>query len=356
MTISASDGTLEGMKTFTINKIWSWLLRFIQIQLFISTISLPILLCWGLPISIVSPLGNLLFFPVLIVFLILSSIIFFLEIVHIPNSLIIFCLDKLTTTWLSVMSWGSSKRWLVGFSKPSLLFLVAVPLIAFAIMQNKKTNSIGRSIVLLTLLLTCSFSYLKLINTPATVIQQIECNGGAVTLVRSNGTTVVIDPGVIGKRVTSSSWVAYTLAPTIIKNAGSNSIDHLIVLQPGIATFNAIEKLCTVMRVDTLYLPWWEGTLNKSGWRAFFHMQRAAEQQGTKIVRIGKYKRHIKLSPNNHVLDHLLIEPLPQKISYHQAHYDALCATGHVDKQTFTIYSAKYKKNAPKMNTQVKSR
>jgi len=112
-----------------ITKIQRWFLRFIQVQLFITTISLPILLSWGLPISLLSPLGNLIFFPVLVLFLLLSSLVFFFEIIHIPNEWLIYCLEKVTLAWFSILSIGNGATALIGFSKPPKLFLIALPLL-----------------------------------------------------------------------------------------------------------------------------------------------------------------------------------------------------------------------------------
>lgn len=335
----AAAAILKSMKSQTItNKITRWLLRFLQVQLFLTAISLPILISWGLPISIVSPLGNLIFSPALVAFLLLSSLIFLLQVICIPNGFLIYLLEKLTSWWLAAMSLGSSTRWLVGFGTPPAVFLVTVPLLAFAIIQNRKTNSLKRSILFLTLLLTCAFGYLKLINRPMTFIKPIECNGGTVTLIQTNGTTTLIDPGAIGRRISAPSWIEYTLAPTIIKTTGSNRIDHMVVLQPGIVTFNALEKLCATVKVGTIYLIVWEGSLSKNGWRSFFFMKRAAEKSGTKIVRIGKGKHKIELSANNN----FSIEPLEKKLSYQNATYPALMVSGQIDNEPFTIYSAKY--------------
>lgn len=327
------------MKTTWIFKAKRYLLRFLQVQLFITAVSLPILISWGLPISIMSPIGNLLFFPVLVLFLLLSSIIFFTELFFVPNGLFVWGLEKLAVAWTTVMSFGSSSGWLIGFKTPPTAVLVIIPVLAFLIIKNKKTGSVGRSIIFLMLLLTCSFVYLKLINKAETFIEQIECNNGQVTIIHKNGTTAVIDPGVIGRRISAPSWIEYNFAQHFIKTAGTNKIDHLIVLQPNIVTFNAIEKFCKVMQVGTLYLPYWDGTLNKNAWRSFFFAKRAAERQGTKIVRIGKRNTQIKLCDEAH----FSIEPLEAEISYQEATFPALRVEGRVDNETFTIYSSKYK-------------
>jgi len=329
-----------------ITKIQRWFLRFIQVQLFITTISLPILLSWGLPISLLSPLGNLIFFPVLVLFLLLSSLVFFFEIIHIPNEWLIYCLEKVTLAWFSILSIGNGATALIGFSKPPKLFLIALPLLTFGIIYNKRTNSLGRSIILLFFLLVSACIYLKLINKTETLIKQIPCNNGSITLIHTKGTTTVIDPGVIGRKVSASSWVNYTLVPEIIQKGGSNRIDHLILLQPGIRIFNAVEKLCNSTKIKNIYLIRWKGKLNKNGWRSFFFMKRAAKKQGTRITEIGRWKRTVHLSETAK----LTIEPVEQQLSYQEATYPAVRISGQIDNQTFTFYSAKYKNKAQKMS------
>lgn len=339
MTRGAICDTLINMKTSIHSRIIGWLFRFLQVQFFITTVSLPILASWGLPFSLLSPLGNLLFLPVLVLFLFLSSIIFFLELCCIPNGIFIYFLEKITSWWTSALSFGNGTWYLIGLGTPPKLFLILVPLFAFLIISHKKTNSVRRSIILLALLLTTSVLYLKLLHKPHTLFETIACNGGQVTILRTKNKTAVIDQGFVGKKISAPSWVEYTLIPEIIKKTGSNTIDHLIVLQPGIMTFRALEKLSGTMNIGTLYLPAWKGTLNKNGWRSFFFMKRALEKQGTHIVRIGNQKKRIPLTQN----DNIVIESTGQNLSYQEATYPALLATGQIDNKTFTLYSAKWK-------------
>ncbi len=325
------------MKLSLITRVKRWLLRFTQLQLLLSAISLPILLGWGLPISVLSPLGNLLFTPLLTAFLTISTIIFFLELMYIPNGIFVFCLEKLTWLWLKMMSFGSSPGFLVGFRKPSLIFLLIMAGTALFIVMHKKTRSQGRSIILLALLLTLASVYLKFCTAPGTIIKQIPCNNAEVTLVHTHGITIVIDPGVIGKRISAPSWAEYTLVPAIVQEAGGNTIDHLIALQPGICAFNALERLCNGMKVKNLYLVGWEGTLSKAGWRSFFELKRTAELYGTTIIRIGSHEKKLTLTDNTIIK----ITPLDERISYQECTYPALSLSAQIDNQTFTIYSAK---------------
>lgn len=85
-----------------LKKIGPWIGKFLYLQLFISLIAFPLLLCWGLPISLLSPVGNLIFGPFLTVFLFLSSMLFFTELLYLPNGWIASVLDTFTQSWLSL--------------------------------------------------------------------------------------------------------------------------------------------------------------------------------------------------------------------------------------------------------------
>src|SRR5688572_27273147 len=126
------------------------LLKSIQLQLFISFISLPFLIGWGLRISLLTPVRTLIFGPFLTCFLLISSLIFFLELFYLPNTLCIWCLEQVTSIWLTCLN-VEQRSWLIGFTKPPILILCLLPLIALAIVHSKKITTIPKRILLLTL-------------------------------------------------------------------------------------------------------------------------------------------------------------------------------------------------------------
>lgn len=236
------------------------------------------------------------------------------------------------------MSVGDGNRWLVGLKKPSLLFVLIIPIFAVAIIQNRKTNSLKRSILFLLLLLVGAFGYLKIINRSETFINHIECNNAYITLIKTANSQILIDPGIIGKRISAPSWVEYNLSPSIIQTIGSNYLDTLIILQPSIMTFKAAEKLCATLKIDTIYLPYWTGNLDKNGWKSFFHFKKTIDKHHIKLTRIGNKQTKINLSGQ----DFLSIEPLSESINYQNAKYPAMHIYGQIDNKPVTIYSAKY--------------
>lgn len=101
--------------------------KLIKLQLFLTLFYLPILLWWNLPISVMSILGNIIFTPFLIIFLALSVAVFFTELLHIPNSLIIYLLEKETYLWVKIINLGSP-NWLIHFPHLSQNLLILISL------------------------------------------------------------------------------------------------------------------------------------------------------------------------------------------------------------------------------------
>jgi len=335
------------MNTTFISKITHWILRFIQAQLLVSLVSLPLLASWGLPVSALSPVGNLIFLPFFMVFLFISSLLFFTELLYIPNGLFITLLDKISTFWLALMPENNHTP-LIGFVKPNLFFLLCIPSATFFILSCKKIKTITTSILSLTALLALSIVYLKIIQAPKDFIKQLPCNKGNVTLLYNKGKTIVIDPGVLGARISASSWITYTLIPEMIKACGKTHIDHLILMSPGTLLFEAIETLCKSLHVRHIYLVYWNGQLNKSALRNFYFMKKAAIQSKTIIHRIGNIKEIISISSQTTIT----LSPFTEKIKYHKATFPALCVTCKIDNKTLNIYSAKYKN--PKNRRKIK--
>ena len=280
------------MKQFTTTVI-SYLTRFLYIQLFITLGSLPILISWGLPLSIMSPVGNLLFTPFLMLFLLLSSLIFFLELLHIPNALLIYFLEKTVTGWTSVLSLNSP-TWLIGFSQPSIVFFIVLIVATFFIVHHKKLGQPSKGILCFSLLLILAFSYLKWHSNPPHT-SQLECNKGVITLFHKNNQTIMIDPGVLGRRASTQSWIEYTLLSELNKAYGSTAIDHLIILQPGALAFEAVEFLCKQANVKNIYLTSWHGNANKSFYRAYGLLKTTLSHKNSIVHRIGTYCKTIKI-------------------------------------------------------------
>ena len=136
-------------------------IKFVHLQLFITLISIPILLCWGMPISLLTFAGNLFFSPILTAFLLFSSLAFFCQMLHIPNGIFIYCLEHITHWWLWIMQWGT-KSYLIALILPSIYIIIMIPLVAITILHHKKINTPFKSIICYGLVLLITCTYLKL--------------------------------------------------------------------------------------------------------------------------------------------------------------------------------------------------
>ncbi len=287
--------------------------KFIFIQLFLTLISLPVLICWGFPLSLASPLANFIFGPVLSLFLLLSSLIFFCELFWIPNGWLIALLQQLTSCWLAILNLGT-RSWLLGINKPPIWIFITLLIATTAVIHAKKIKTIPQKSIALLILLFSSCGIIRLY-APLDDHIEIPFADNTISIIRDEGKIIVFDPGVLGKRQSAQSWVQYTLLSELNKRYGTAHIDHLILSRPGTLLFQTVEVLLKKTTVSTIYLPWWEGNLSKNGWRSFFAMQRVIKEKKISLRRI---KKGSKKLTNTYQLC-TLPEPLkkgPQGILY----------------------------------------
>ena len=307
------------------------LLKSVQLQLFISFISLPFLIGWGLPISLLTPLSTLIFGPFLTCFLLISSLIFFLELLYIPNTPFIWCLEQVTSIWLACLNL-EQRAWLIGFTNPPIVILLCIPLIAIAIAHYKKITTIltRTSLLALSLIITCAA--LKLFPYTRDAVTTITCNKGNITLIQHQNNLMIIDPGFIASRPNYESLIAYTLIPEIIQKTGSMQIDHLVVCKFNKRILDALQFLATKMFIKNLYIPAWQGRIPSFAWRSYVNLKKTITAQNGNIRSIS-YKKQL-VSDN---ATSLFIEPAPVKdISYYDATYKKLNVHGTINNENFS--------------------
>jgi hypothetical protein len=317
-----------------------FLVRSFQLQLYLTLISGPILVYWGLPISLASPIGNIVFHPLLTLFLFLSSLIFFCQILHIPHGICIYGLQKTSHLFHYLLGFGS-QQWLMGFAKPPLWILFVGPLATACIFCCKKTRTPYRSIGCLLLLSILLGSYLKYTCKPLH-ITDIACNNGNVKLIYADNQIVLIDPGVIGARLSSNSWVEFTLVPNITQMTGRTSINHLIILQPSQLTFDAICTLAHSCQVKKIYMPLWQGDMTRNQKRSYARFMQTVRENSIEIIRI-KSETTISLDQ-----DTLTLTPQIQKIKSKMMEYRVWHVTGSV--KSIALDCRSYKANNKKIS------
>lgn len=309
------------------------IISFVHLQLFITLISMPILLSWGMPLSLLTFAGNFLFSPILTAFLLLSSLIFFCEILHVPNGILIWALEHVTHWWLWLMQWGNHS-FLIPFVMPSIAVLIIIFLCTLAILHCKKNNTPFIGIAGYGILLAISCLYLAWPAKSKDAMIQLDCNKGKVTLIKKDKNTIVIDPGVIGRRLSAPSWCEYTLLAALAKQLGTNTIDHLIILQPNRIIFEALTSLQEKICIKNIYLPYWNGDMPSFWLRSFMALKRACQKHNCNLIRLGKKPISI--------LDCITISACDQQINAHEFNYPAFKVAATIDNKNLSFYSAKH--------------
>jgi hypothetical protein len=300
-------------------------LKTIQLQLFISCISLPFLIAWGLPVSVMSPISTIIFGPFLSCFLLISSLIFFSELLYLPNATLIWCLEKVTAIWHTCL--GLEQRaWLIGFPKPPLAIIFLIPLIAFAIIHSKKIITITHRISILAFFLVATCIALKFFPYRART-HAITCNTGEITIINKSDACIMIDPGYLASRTSYESFIAYTLVPEIIQKTGNMHLDHVIISKFNKRILDALQFLATKIRIKNLYLPWWNGRIPSFAWKSYAQLKKIMTENNGKIHGIS-YKKQIYKNET----ETLFVEPAQEKpIAYYDATYIPLTIKKHTE-------------------------
>ena len=323
------------MKKLSFSYLSQWLLTFIELQLFLTCLSLPILIAWGLPISLLALVGNLIFTPFLAAFLLLSSFLFFTEILHIPNQALIYCLEQIGNLWLYVLNFAH-KGWLISYPQPPywLLFLIAT--IAILIILLRDITQQWMRIAAFLGLLFFFYGLLHLCFAQTNKPFFIEYSSGSISALYCHKQLVVVESGALARMKSADSWIDYTLIPALMRATGKTTIDHLIVCNVGPRIFQGIATLITKIPVKRLYLIVWEGQLNPSGWHHYFTLCTTAAQQGCTIIRIGLKERSILID------DHacISIKPTAGTIKKGDVTIAKVDISYSIDNNTGTLYAA----------------
>jgi len=326
-------------------KLSQRILPYLALQLFVTLVSLPFLVAWGLPLSLLAPIGNLVFAPVLSMFLLASSLLFFTELLHIPNSLIVWSLEFTSHMWQMIMPGGW--QWpLVAFARPSLILLSLIPAIALLALHFRPLIPIKKRVLALSMLLCLTCFTLQLFCAKKATVTQIACGNNFVSLVHVEDGIVLVDTGAMGQRQSSASWAAHTLPAEVAKLTGRTHIDHVVTLRPTTFTFAALEAMHRKMSIGHTYVPLWDGKLKKSAWSAFRELKDSLAEKGSSLIRFGKKERTIIRSGAEVVQ----IQPTQKTITIADGIYPITMLACCVDARTLQFYPAGHKPRESKPN------
>ena len=211
---------------FSKKNIYEWIIGYLFMQSFLTLISLPILIEWGLGISFTGFLGNCLFAPFISLYLALSFFIFFTELCSLPNFFFIFILEKITSVWIWLTEFlGSAGLYFLATPRPYFFYL----LILFSFSVIATSCSIGKKTVLLACLLIFTVLSLSLFGPSRYGIDLVSLRNKPLIILCLRGVTIGVDYGALSKsEAQKENFIRYTLKPLLIKKYGKESLDMLI--------------------------------------------------------------------------------------------------------------------------------
>jgi len=217
-------------------------------QLFLTLFSLPILLRWGLPLSWLTMLGNIIWSPCIALFLLLSALLFFAELFALPCALIAWGLEKLTNLWLMALSWGDSSN-LVAFADQPWWILIWLPLGALFIVFS--TSKATTRVFLLSGWLFVSLNGLRLL-TPTEIRCSIPYGTKNLLLICQNGKSSLIDVDGSIRGGKAGSFAIMLLRTELARKAGLLSCDELVCTQPTPRRLLATQELARALHIPVV--------------------------------------------------------------------------------------------------------
>lgn len=220
------------------NYFTHYVISFFELQFVISLMSLPLLIIWGIPISIMSPLANFIFTPLLILFLWISCMATTCSLVGSSCTIFERILDAITNLWLHLLSF-SRPEWLLGFPCNMLwLSITTCILIVGLYTYVRPTAKCSTAILCLT---WCGLILIRPCFGPTESLKKI----GALPLwlTKIHHKTYLIDHGALCNRKNRFTNFDYTVLPELIRHTGHTTVDSVIFCKPSnkIAT---VAKLC----------------------------------------------------------------------------------------------------------------
>jgi len=271
--------------------VFSYLARFLHAQITALLVSLPFLILWGLPLSIMVMMGNLIFAPLLACFLFVSSLLFFSEFFGLPNAFFVDILEWICVSWRTIIECGQ-KTWL--YAIPSwcnyaLIFVIPITYILMRFIWPKLSQR------MYGLLLISAFS---LLGTVLSFVGGQQDNPFLKNLqIREHDSKIIlIDNGFFMRKKNITGAIRFEVRPYLLKQFGTTHIDTFELQKPCAASFNAAVEFVKTTPIKRVVLPYFEKELSKYDWFCFFRLKRTLTTHNVAFVRSTTQARPIASS------------------------------------------------------------
>jgi hypothetical protein len=244
-------GWLQVMK----NRLIRWVENMFFIQLVLTFFALPILVWWGLPLSLLTVIGNVIFSPCILIFLFLSSLLFFGQLCGLPVGWVAWALDGITTWWLKIIKLGSTQA-LVAVPRPSLWFLALIPVIPLVWLYSPWGGKKRFGIAVLSLILILITVGCRWLVPRRVIIEVPWSEKQTLQVFYENGSCCIVDlRGVIRRRSSLQSWVTFTLRPELSTKLGCMNCWAIVLMYPTPARIVASCELAQQIGADIIVIP-----------------------------------------------------------------------------------------------------
>jgi hypothetical protein len=258
----------------------------------LSIASLPFLVYWGFGISTMSLVGNLLFTPVLALFLFFCTLLFFANLCGLPHGSITAALNFLTNAWHQTLGYGS-KSWIVHCMQPSI-FVLLLPIIAlvaglmhpfFATPTRRISLMVG---ILIFFFAYCNFLQKEILSQTTTIFFDKKLYG----IFRTDNKLILIDDGYAAQKKSPEKVLEYQILPKLFKEYGSLHVADYVIKKPMCSSMKIAATLCKYVAVDNVSLPYFDAPEQKRVWWAYFDLKRTLAAHNVSLRRYSTRAAH----------------------------------------------------------------
>lgn len=231
------------------------IIKAIRLQLALSMIALPILLSWGLGISALTIISNIIFTPVLALFLLVSTTIFIGVLLGFECSVLKQLLNLLTRSWDWVLCHaGSATVITVACPHPAVLFGITACSLLLLFRWRHKDAWQHIMICGSTLIIIFALGFAEgSKNQKITGCWRASKNVRVIPL-KQQRKLIVIDSGFFGRHTMPARTVTYQFIPLLIKKYGTAHLAELRLNKIGYRSLKAAYTLCKRDLIDALWL------------------------------------------------------------------------------------------------------
>lgn len=221
-------------------KLFVHVLQAVHLQVIISFVYIPILICWGLPISLMSVVGNLIFTPFLIAFIFCSFFVVLTQIFYIPNQPLCALLDFLSMWWFKALTLGSP-AWLMGFAYPGALALVLFVASGLMTFWLTRRWPLPKRTILISTVLLAELLLFKLF-TPAPEKHMITYHKKKFFILNKNGALTLVIQYMHLAEKSFNRWITHTLRQELYHTFGHCTIKTVVLVNPTQKMATAIQE------------------------------------------------------------------------------------------------------------------